>query len=444
MGEISVVCRDSNLDTYCSKLMSAQGAAELVPDGSKLLLPFGPGIPPAMCGALAQRAERGGFTCLHVTHCFATPALGETLLRPDLQHIVHSSAPFVGAVERGIRTPERRSRVEFLPIFFHQYPEVLANHIGFDTFALQVSPMDRHGYFSVGAGHDYAADLIRRVPRVIVEVNSNMPRTFGDGFLHVSEVAAIVENESELTEYPLKPISEVDRKIAEHVANLIPDRATIQLGLGSIPDAVCEALEGHRDLGLHSELISPAVGKLLQSGGVTNKYKPLNRFKSVFTLMLADRAAYDFVDDNPTVEGYSVAYVNNPAVIGQFENFVSVNGVMQIDLTGQANSEMIGHRQFSSVGGQTDFIRGARAAKNGKSILATRSTSPNGTSKIVPLIQEVVTDTRMDTQYVVTECGVADLLGKSSRDRALALIEIAHPASRDELLRQAIELGIVT
>jgi len=429
--------------SYKNKLMTAGQAAALVPDRSKLLLPFGPPTPPAFCRALAERTEHSEFTRLDVTYCYASDTLARTLLQPHIQSI-HFSTPFVGPADRALINDHASRRIAFLPAFFHQYPQVLANDIGFDTFVLQVSPMDGHGYFSVGTGHDYASEMIRHVGRVIVEVNRNMPRTFGDGFLHVDDVAAVIEHDSALPEFPSRTLSGADRAIARNIVELIPDRATVQFGLGSAPDAVCELLTGHRDLGLHSELISAAVGRLLQSGAITNKYKALNRYKSVFTLVLADRATYDLVNDNPSIEGYSVAYVNNPAVIAQFDNIISVNGAIEIDLSGQVNSEMIDHRQFSAVGGQTDFIRGARASRGGKAILATRSTTTDGkASKIVSALNGRVSDTRMDTQYVVTEYGVANLSGRTVPQRALALIEIAHPDFQQDLLEQAKQAGIV-
>ncbi len=427
---------------YKNKLMTAEQAAALVPDRSKLLLPFGPPTPPAFCRALAKRAERDEFKRLDITYCYASDTLAGTLLQQHFEAI-HFSTPFVGPGDRSLMNDPGR-QISFLPAFFHQYPDILANDIGFDTFVLQVSPLDRHGYFSVGTGHDYASEMIHSASRVIVEVNRNMPRTFGDGFLHVDDVAAAIEYDSQLPEFPSKMPSSVDRTIARQIIELIPDRATVQFGLGSVPDAVCELLTNHHDLGLHSELISPGVGRLLQSGAVTNKYKVLNRYKSVFTLVLADRATYDFVNDNPSIEGYSVAYVNNPAVIAQFDNFISVNGVIEIDLSGQANSEMIDHQQFSAVGGQTDFMRGARASRGGKAILATRSTTSDGkASKIVATLSGPVTDTRMDTQYVVTEYGIANLSGKTVIERALALIEIAHPDFQQTLLDEAKQAGIV-
>ncbi len=437
----------NEMETYSSKLMSAGEAAQLVPDASKLLLPFGTGVPPALCRALADRAAAGEFSDLRVTYDHSTDALTSTLLQEQLLEVIHPYTPNMGPWERKIRDEDRANRMKrifFIPFFFYQSPQILADNIGYDTFILQVSPMDQHGYFSVGTSHAYSSEMIHHVGRLIVEVNRHMPRTFGDGFIHVSQVAAIVENNSPLPEYPLKPIGDVERMIARNILELIPDGATLQFGIGSVPDAVCEQLHGHRDLGVHTELISPALAGLIKSDNVTNKYKPLNRYKSVFTVVLGDKETYDFIDNNPAVEGYSVAYVNNPAVISQFDNLISINGVMQVDFTGQANAEMIDHRQFSAVGGQLDFIRGARASKGGKSVLATRSTSDQGKiSKIVPLIEEVVTDTRMDTQYVVTEYGVVNLLGKSTTERALALIEIAHPDFREELLKQAKDMGMV-
>jgi len=437
----------NHLEMYRSRLTTPGEAAALVPDGSKLLLPFGPAIPPALCEALAQRAEAGGLTDMYLMYMHSTEVLTRTLLQDHLLDIFHPRAPYMGPCERRIRdhdVAENKKRWQYLPAYFHRIPDIFINHIGFDTFILQVSPMDRHGYFSVGISHDYTAEMIHQVPNLIVEVNEHMPRTFGDGFLHVSRVAAIVENSSPLHEFPSKEPTEEDRRIAAYIAEMVPDRATVQFGVGSVPDSVCEVLRDHRDLGIHSELISPALARLIQSGAVTNRYKVLNRYKSVFTVILADRPTYDFIHDNPAVEGYAVSYVNDPSVISQFDSMISVNGVMQVDLTGQANSEMVGRRQFSGVGGQTDFIRGARASKGGKSILATRSTASHGTvSKIVPFIEEAVTDTRMDTQYIVTEFGVADLLGKSTIERALALINIAHPKFREELLHKAKEMGLV-
>ncbi len=436
-----------NMEIYKSKLTTSEKAAALIPDKSKLLLAFGPAIPPALCEALAKRAEARGLTDIRLTYMHSTEVLANTLLREDLLHIFHPKAPYMGAIERKIRdhdVAEKTKRWRYLAVYFHKIPEMFIHYIGFDTFILQVSPMDRHGYFSVGTSHDYAAELIHHVPRVIVEVNENMPRTHGDGFLHVSKVAAIVENSSPLPEFPVKESTDMDKRIAAYIAEMIPDRATVQFGVGSVPDLVCEVLRNHRDLGIHTELISSALAGLIQSGAVTNRYKSLNRHKNVFTTVLADRPTYDLIDDNPAVEGYTVSYVNNPEVIARFDNMISINGIMQVDLTGQANAEMVGLRQFSGVGGQTDFIRGARASKGGKSILATRSTAKGGTvSKIVPFIEDAVTDTRMDTQYVVTEYGVADLLGKSTTARALALIEIAHPKFQEELIKEAKEMGII-
>jgi len=271
-----------------------------------------------------------------------------------------------------------------------------------------------------------------------------MPRVFGDSLVHISEVDAIIENTVPLVALnPRAPLPE-DKIIGEAIAKLIPDGATIQMGVGGVPDAVCQYLLNHNDLGIHSELLSPGMVDLIRKGIVTGKKKNINRNKHVFTLAFGDEAMYDYINDNPSMETYPVDYVNNPSIISQNDNVISVNALIEIDLYGQVNAENIHGRQFGGPGGQNDFVRGAYLSKGGKSILAFESTAKQAQiSKIVPKLSGVVTDLRIDTQYVATEYGVINLKGLSSTERAKQLISIAHPNFRDALSDQAKALHLL-
>jgi len=302
--------------------------------------------------------------------------------------------------------------------------------------------MDKGGFFSCGTNSDYTIPTARIARNLIVEVNPRMPRVFGDSSVHISEVAAIVENESPLFSLPLRPPTPLDNVISKYIVEMIPDRATLQVGIGGVPGAVCAALHGHKDLGIHSELMIPPLAALIQSGAVTNRYKNLNRYKNVYTLAAGDQPFYEFLNDNSSMEARPVDYVNDPNVIGQNDCVISINSFLEVGLDGEVNSEVIMGKQYSAPGGQLDFVRGAQLSKGGKSILAAYSTAGNGTiSRIVPKIEGPTTDPRTDTQYVATEYGVACLSGKSTAQRAEALIAIAHPKFREGLQLGAQLLG---
>jgi len=274
---------------------------------------------------------------------------------------------------------------------------------------------------------------------VIAEVNDKMPRTYGDNFIHLSEIDYIVENSHELIELKPGEIGDVEREIGRHCASLVEDGSTLQLGIGNIPDAVLLFLQDKKDLGIHSEMISDGVVELVNKGVITNRMKTLHPGKIIVTFLMGTKKLYDFVNNNPTVEMYPVDYVNNPLVIMKNHKMVSINSCVQVDLLGQVVSDSVGLKQISGVGGQVDFVRGASMAENGKSIIAMPSTAGKGTvSKIVPLIDQgaAVTTSRNDVDYVVTEFGVAKLKGRTLKDRAKALIEIAHPDFRDSLKKE--------
>src|SRR5580698_3907632 len=426
---------------YQSKLTTPSQAVATIPSGSKLSMGMAMTEPPALLRALADRAEAGGIQDLKVYYMESTSIAGQTILRYELSDRIHPYCMFVSAVERALikRGAEDGGRkvVHYVPNNFHQATRLLIDEIGIDTFVVTVSPMDRHGYFSFGTGNDYSTKVARAAKRLIVEVNENMPRVQGDGAeLHVSEVDAIVENHVPLLELPLREPSPEDAIIGRTIAGLVPDGACLQMGVGALPNFVCSQLEDRKDLGIHTEALCPGL--------VTNRRKTLDRGKTVFTFAMGQKSMYEFLNDNPAAMSRPVDYVNDPRVIAQNDDVISINSTIQIDLTGACNSEhMLGH-QYSASGGQLDFVRGAFESRRGKSIIAASSTAAKGTvSRIVARLEGPVTTPRIDTHYVVTEFGVVNLKGLSSTERALRLIELAHPEFRDELTEAAKTLYLI-
>ncbi len=341
-------------------------------------------------------------------------------------------------VKRGLEDGGRKA-LRYVPNNFHQAPRLMIDEVGVESFVCAVSPMDAHGYMTFGINNDYSTKVGRAAKRLIVEVNRHMPRVLGSGAeLHVSEVAAIVENHVPLLELPVRGGKPEDDTISRIVADMVPDGACLQTGVGALPNLVLASLGQRNDLGVHTEALCPGVIDLMQSGNINNHRKALNTDKTIYTFAMGQQAMYDFIGDNPAVESWPVDYVNNPTVIAQNDDVVSINSTIEIDLTGACNSEhMLGH-QFSASGGQLDFIRGAYASKRGKSIIAATSTTAQGkVSRIVARLGGPVTTPRIDTHWIVTEYGAANLKGRSSTERAEALIELAHPQFRDQLTASA-------
>src|SRR5271168_2369478 len=428
---------------YQSKLTTPGRAVAAIPSGSKLSMGMAMAEPPALLKALADRAEAGGIEDLKVYYFESTRIAGETILRYELIDRVRPYCMFIAATERAlIKRAEAdggRKVINYVLNNFHQAPRLLIDEIGIDTFVCTVSPMDRHGYFSFGTGNDYSTKVARAVRLLIVEVNENMPRVSGVGAeLHVSEVDAIVENHVPLLELPIRGPSAEDEVIGRTIAGLVPDGACLQMGVGALPNLVCAELRDRNDLGIHTEALNPGLVDLIRAGVVTNRHKSIDRGKTIFAFAMGQKAMYDFLNDNSGVESAPVDYVNDPRVIAQNDNVVSINATIQIDLTGACNSEhMLGH-QYSASGGQLDFVRGAFASKGGKSIIAARSTAAGGkVSRIVPRLDGPVTTPRIDTHYVVTEFGAVNVKGLSSTERALKLIELAHPEFRAGLREAA-------
>ncbi len=428
---------------YLSKLTTPELAVATIPSGSRLSMGMFAAQPPALLQALADRAEAGAIEDLRVYYYETSPIAGQTVFRYELNDRIRPYCMFVTGVERalikrGMEDGERKV-VNYVPTTFHQAPRLLAQEIGVDTFICAVSPMDRHGYFSFGTGNDYSTKVARSAKHLIVEVNSNMPRVNGTGgALHVSEVDAIVENTRPLAELSVRTASPEDEVIGRTIAALVPNGACLQMGVGALPNLVCTNLRDHQDLGVHTEALNPGLVDLIRAGVVTNRLKSIDRGKSVFTFAMGQKEVYDFLDDNPAVQSAPVDYVNDPRIIAQNDNVVSINATIQIDLTGACNSEhMLGH-QYSASGGQLDFVRGAYASQGGKSIITARSTAAKGkVSRIVARLDGPVTTPRIDVHHIVTEFGAANLKGLSSTERALRLIELAHPDFRDELTASA-------
>jgi itaconate CoA-transferase len=404
---------------------------------------FGLAEPPALLQAVADRLRAGDLKRLRAFVGLPFKHASDTLLAVDLMDCVEVHAQFVGTGSRGL---VRTGLAYFVPNHFHQVPRLLTDFIGVDVCVTTVSPMDRSGYFSFGTANDYTSTAARAAKKLIVEVNRSMPRVFGDSLIHLSEVDAIVENDQRLVILPNPSSSPEDEAIGRAIAEMIPDGACLQLGFGALPSLVATFLEGHKDLGIHTEVFSPAMVNLITKGVVTGAKKTLHPRKHVFTTALGDQKMLDFMDNNPAMESYPVSYTNHPSVIAQNEGMISVNAVLQVDLTGQCNAEFLHGNQYSGTGGQLDFVRGAFDAKEGKSILAFYATADNGKiSRIVDRLDygATITTPRTDTHFLVTEYGVANLKGKSTRDRALAIIGLAHPKFREELLRRAEELYII-
>lgn len=427
---------------YRTKLATAEDAMGEVANGSAVAMGLSPCQPPALLRALAGRAKARKIDGVKVYYSVSGRHLRNSVLRFEHLRRFQPYCLFFGATERELATRARAEGrgkiINFVPNFFYELDRCIPEFRTIDTFITTVSPMDGDGYFSFGTNSDYSCVLSRCASRVVVEVNRHMPSVGGPAKIHVSEVAAIVEHHAPLEEFPVAPAKDLDPLIARNVVELIPDGATLQMGIGSLPSVVCGVLDRHNDLGIHTELLTPPMAALMEKGIVTNTRKTLDTGKTVFTFALGDRRLYEFMNGNPVIEGRPVSYVNDPFVIAKQDRFVSINSTLEIDLTGQCNSEVLNGHQYSGAGGQVDFVRGAYASRGGKSLMVLNSTAADGAvSRIVARLHGPVTTSRTDVHWVVTEHGAVCLKGKSESERADALISIAAPQFRDELRFEA-------
>ncbi|KAI9550692.1 acetyl coenzyme A-transferase [Daphnia sinensis] len=350
--------------------------------------------------------------------------LGEGIFNhPDFGKSFKMNSLFVS---QNVRKIVNSSNGDYIPIFLSEIPILFENNIlPLDVALIHVSPPDKHGFCSLGTSVDIARSAVKNAKHIIAQVNSKMPRTHGDGIIHINEINSFVEVDEALPEvsYSSK-IDDITMTIGRHCAELIEDKSTLQMGIGAIPDAVLSCLTNHKDLGVHTEMFSDGVIPLVQNGVITNKFKKKHRGKIATGFAIGTRKLYDFIDDNPQVVFLDIDYVNDTKIIRSNPKAVAINSAIEIDLTGQVCSDSIGTYQYSGVGGQIDFMRGAALSEGGKPIIAIASTTKNGESKIVPFLKEV------------TEYGVAYLFGKNLRQRAHALISIAHPAHREHLEKE--------
>lgn len=426
------------LEVYHSKIVTAEKAVEAIRSDQRVFLTGNCSVPQTVLAALVQRAPQ----LRHVEICQVLTVGSADYVRPEMEGHLRVNTLFVSD---NVRAAVNEGRADFTPCRLSEIPLLFASgQLPLDVALVQVSPPDEHGFCSFGVEVGVTKTAAASARLVIAEVNPQMPRTLGDSFVHVSKLTHIVPADYALPELPMGQPTELTRQIGKHVAGLIEDGATLQMGIGAIPDGVLLYLRDKRHLGIHTEMFSDGVIDLIEAGVITNEKKTLHRGKLVAGFLLGTRRLYDFVDNNPVVEMHPTEYVNDPYVIRQNDSMVAINSAIEVDLTGQVCADSIGTRLYSGVGGQLDFIRGAARSKGGKPIIALPSTV-KGLSKIVPMLKPGagVTTGRNDVHFVITEYGVADLYGKTVRQRAQALIDIAHPDFRAELEEQAIELKYI-
>lgn len=422
------------------KRQSAEEAVAAIPDGAFVLQGNAIGESAATLSAVADRARSGGFTKVRLASLLPMKHSAATIFSPDVADVVEWTSMFASGVDRA---SVQSGASQFIPIQFHQVPRVIRDYLDVDVALVNVSRIDERGYMSLGVSADTNVAAVAKAKYVIAEVNQHMPRVHGSAWVHVSDVHAIVEHDEPLTELPIPPERPEDAEMGKIIAEMIPNGATIQLGIGGVPNAVAKSLMQHRDLGIHTEMFVDGMVDLIEAGVATGARKKTHVGKAIYAFAAGSKHMYDFLDDNPHIEAHPVDHTNHPANIAKNDGLISVNSTLQIDLTGQCCSESMGTAQFSGTGGQLDFVRGAFDA-GGKSIIAFYSTAKGGAvSRVVPTLTPggVVTTPRTDVHYVVSEYGMARLKGRSTRERALALISLAHPKFREELTRAATELG---
>lgn len=413
--------------------ISAQEAAKMIKSNDNVYIHSVAAAPQELIKAMTQRhQELENVTIYHLHTEGDAP-----YVKPEYQNAFRVKAMFVGA---NVRKAVNGGNADYMPIFLSEVPGLFRrNIVPLDVALIQVSPPDEHGYCTLGVSVDSSRAAVESAKTVIAEVNPSMPRTHGDAFLHVSKIDAMVEVDYPVYELNLPEPTDEELAIGKNCATLVEDGATLQMGIGAIPNAVLASLDDHKDLGIHTEMFSDGVIPLIEKGIINGEKKRIHPGKVVSSFVMGSRKLYDFMDDNPMVAMLDVAYVNDTAVIRRNPKVTAINSAIEVDVTGQVCADSIGTYHYSGVGGQMDFIRGASLSEGGKPIIALPSTTRKGISRIVPFLKEgagVVT-TRAHVHYVVTEYGIANLYGKTLRERAKALIEIAHPDHRASLTEEA-------
>ena len=425
---------------YRNKVTDVATALSHIQSGNRIYIGGGAGVPVELTKGLTDRApDLKNVELTHILTFAEAP-----YIQPQYQDSFRVNALFIG---HNVRKAVQEGRADFTPVFLSEIPGLFRNgHLPLDAVLISVSPPDDHGFCSFGVEVGATKPAAESAKIIIAEVNQQMPRTLGDSFIHVSRLNHIVEVNYPIPEAPQRKASADQLKIGEYIADMIPNGATLQMGIGSIPDAVLQSLGNHRDLGIHTELFSDGVIDMVEMGVITCSQKTFHPGKIVAGFLFGTKRLYDFIHNNPLIELHPTDYVNDPFNIAQNDKMIAINSAIQVDLTGQICADSIGPLFYSGVGGQIDFIRGAARSKGGIPIVAFPSTAKRGElSRIVPMLTEgsgVVT-TRNDVHFVVTEHGVASLYGKSIRQRALELIQISAPQFRNELTQQASQLGYI-
>jgi len=414
--------------------MTADEAVKLIESGNRVLIQGGSATPQTLIRAMVARAPelRG----VKIVHLHTEGECG--YVAPELRDSFHTSAFFIGGNVRKMVG----DTVDYIPIFLSDIPSLFRQgYMDLDVVLVNVSPPDKHGFCSLGVSVDIVISGIEQGKKVIAQINPKMPGTFGDAIVHIKNFDACVEVDEEIYEMKFVAPSEEEQAIGKNIAGIIDDGATLQMGIGGIPNAVLTYLHNHKNLGIHTEMFSEGIVDLVKKGIVNGSKKKVNPYKIVSGFAMGTRRLYDFMDDNPEIEMLDIAYVNDTSIIRQNPKVTAINSAIEIDITGQVCADSIGTRMFSGVGGQMDFMRGAALSKGGKPIIAVNSITQKGVSKIVPMLKHgagVVT-TRAHARFVATEYGVAELFGRSLKERAISLRDIAHPDHREALDKAIFE-----
>jgi acyl-CoA hydrolase len=418
-----------------SKYVSAQEAVKVVESNNRVYVQAAAAAPTLLTNALADRASE----LRNVEICHLHTEGEARYANPDLRESFHVNSFFIG---KNVRHTLRSGNGSYTPVFLSELPNLFRKKaLTVDVVFIHVSPPDQHGYCSLGTSVEGTVAAIEHAKIVVAQVNPQMPRTFGDSLISVSKIDYLVACDESIHSHEMGEISETEFKIGQLVASLIDDRSTLQMGIGSIPNAALANLTNHKDLGLHTEMFSDGVIDLIESGVINCKYKGVVKNRALATFLNGSKRLYDFVNNNPFIEMRESSFVNDSSVIRKNPKMVAINSAIEVDLTGQVCADSIGSRMYSGVGGQMDFIRGASLSDGGKAIIALPSITKNGESRISAFLKHgagVVT-TRSHVQYVITENGIADLYGKTLEQRAKLLIGIAHPSCQEQIEREFYE-----
>lgn len=430
----------SHQNQYQARLRSADDAISLIQNGDFIIVPTGVGEPPALLTALS--AQRRRFTDVKVAQILAVRKFG--YIDPETVAHVRHVAFFFGA---STRAGGQSGWIDFIPSYFSEMPsQIERGQIPADVVFSMASPMDQHGYFSLSLGADYTMAAVAKARAVVLEVNPNVPFAYGNCHVHISQVAALVESSEPVMEVGLPKIGPVQVAIGKYVADMIDDGSTLQIGYGGIPDAVVMQLTHKHDLGVHTEMIGDGILTLVESGAITNRKKTYLPGKMVATFALGSKKLYQFMDRNPALEIHPVDFTNDPYLAAKNDKLMAINATLQIDLLGQCGSESLGHVPYSGTGGQADFVRAANRSRGGKAFIVLPSTAQNDRlTRIVPTLSPGthMSTSKNDINYVVTEYGVAQLRGKSAKQRAQEMIAIAHPDFRAELTEAARKMQLL-